>query len=170
MPAFFIHGLHAYLLYDYEGIIYGILPDFLSWGYFFIKKTPFYISNIPNYLSYLHKNNYNINKLNEKIRPPLNEYTNFDYTLYNIFHSIFTWILIYLLTKNKLFLISILSIIIDIFLHSKDYLPTPFLYPLSNYKFDGINWGTLNGILITFIITIILYYFKDYIVNTINKF
>lgn len=170
MPAIFVHGLHGYLLYDYKGIIYGLLPDLLSWAYFFLKKIPFYLSNINNYISYLYKNNFNIKKLNEKIRPPLHEYSNIDYTLYNIFHSIFTWILIYLLTKNKLFFISILAIIIDLFLHSKDYLPTPFLYPLSNYKFDGISWGTSRGILITIIITIILYYFKDFIINTIDKF
>ncbi len=34
-----------------------------------------------------------------------------------------------------------LHIIIDIFTHSYKFYPTPFLWPFSEFRFDGISWG-----------------------------
>ncbi len=36
----------------------------------------------------------------------------------------------------------LLHILIDIPTHSYSFYPTPFLWPISQYKFDGISWGT----------------------------
>ena len=39
MPAFIVHGLIGYMLYDIKGFIYGMLPDIIGFGYyFFIRK------------------------------------------------------------------------------------------------------------------------------------
>lgn len=35
-----------------------------------------------------------------------------------------------------------LHILIDIPTHSMEYFPTPFLWPLSDYRFDGMSWAT----------------------------
>ena len=32
-------------------------------------------------------------------------------------------------------------IILDFFTHSIEYFPTPILWPISDYKFDGIPWS-----------------------------
>ena len=36
MPAFFVHGLIGYMLYDMKGLIYGMLPDIIGFGYYFL--------------------------------------------------------------------------------------------------------------------------------------
>lgn len=35
-----------------------------------------------------------------------------------------------------------LHVVIDIFTHSYQFYPTPFLWPLSDFRFNGISWGT----------------------------
>lgn len=35
-----------------------------------------------------------------------------------------------------------LHIIVDVFTHSLRFFPTPFLWPLSDYRFDGKSWGS----------------------------
>lgn len=35
-----------------------------------------------------------------------------------------------------------LHILIDIPTHSSEFFPTPFLWPLSDYHFNGVSWGT----------------------------
>lgn len=34
-----------------------------------------------------------------------------------------------------------IHIFMDIFTHSYDFYPTPFLWPISNWKFNGVHWG-----------------------------
>lgn len=70
------------------------------------------------------------------------------HSLYNISHSIPVFLLlfgaVYLFLKRppwEMFgiLIHILS---DIPTHSYEFFPTPFLWPLSDFKVDGFAWGT----------------------------
>ena len=35
----------------------------------------------------------------------------------------------------------LIHILIDIPTHSREFLPTPFLWPVSEWKFPGISWG-----------------------------
>ena len=37
MPAFIAHGFMGYLLYGYEGLFYGLLPDIIGFGPFFYR-------------------------------------------------------------------------------------------------------------------------------------
>ena len=37
MPAFVVHGFMGYLLYGYEGLFYGLLPDIIGFGPFFYR-------------------------------------------------------------------------------------------------------------------------------------
>lgn len=55
-------------------------------------------------------------------------------------------------------------VFLDIFTHSKAFFPTPFLWPISNYQFDGIPWGTPVIFLTNIVILVVLYtylYIKD---------
>lgn len=69
------------------------------------------------------------------------------YSLYNISHSlvIFTaaFLLVWLFRRKPLWEMCAwgLHITMDIFTHSDDFFPTPFLYPLSDVHVNGISWG-----------------------------
>lgn len=73
------------------------------------------------------------------------------YQLYNISHSIVIFLLIFLLLasifRHRRFPLWemgawLLHILIDIPTHSYRFFPTPFLWPLSDFKVDGLSWGT----------------------------
>lgn len=68
--------------------------------------------------------------------------------LYNVTHSLivaglviaFVW---YVLKKPMVELFAWpLHILVDIPTHSSAFFPTPFLWPVSDYRFDGVSWGT----------------------------
>jgi membrane-bound metal-dependent hydrolase YbcI (DUF457 family) len=67
--------------------------------------------------------------------------------LYNFTHSLVIFALVFLLVwfflKKPYWLLCAwaLHILIDIPSHSLAFFPTPFLWPVSNFKIDGIGWG-----------------------------
>lgn len=69
-------------------------------------------------------------------------------SLYNISHSIIIFFLlfgiIYLIFKRPVWemLGALIHILCDIPTHSYAFFPTPFLWPLSDFKVDGFSWGT----------------------------
>lgn len=68
-------------------------------------------------------------------------------TLYSFSHSIFIFGIIFLIVyvvwgRFRWEMLAWLGhIIIDIPTHSYKFYPTPFLWPFSDWKFDGISWG-----------------------------
>lgn len=74
--------------------------------------------------------------------------------LYNITHSIFIFLIIFgfLILIRKIrkkeqkipweICAWILHILVDIPTHSYQFYPTPFFWPISSWKFDGLSWGT----------------------------
>ena len=73
--------------------------------------------------------------------------SNLTHILYNISHSIIIFLLIFILSViifRKIFWEIfgwLLHILIDIPSHSYNFFPTPFLWPLSDWKFtQGISW------------------------------
>jgi len=148
MPAFIIHGLIGYSLYGNKGFIMGILPDIIGF-------TPYFYRLFRDY-------KYNPNdKLLDIVDPK--KMSDTDWYLYDISHSLILWLSLLLLTKNKIFYAAIISIIMDIFLHSSHsggWRGPKFLYPLSDNVFDGISWITPNGILITLAICILFYKYR----------
>ena len=91
---------------------------------------------------------------------------------YNYTHSFITFLLVFFvvygLRKGKPYwplLGWALHIAIDIFSH-KGFYETPFLYPLSNYKFDhGTSWGNptfmfINYGLLAIVYIGLIYYYK----------
>lgn len=68
--------------------------------------------------------------------------------LYNFTHSFFVFLavffLVWLIFKKPVYemLFWLVHILIDIPTHSYKFYPTPFLWPLSSWKFDGLSWAT----------------------------
>ncbi|MBS3114196.1 hypothetical protein J4448_03770 [Candidatus Woesearchaeota archaeon] len=128
----FAHGLWTYAVfhkkkYVWLATLFGLLPDFLSFGIIFV-----------------------INLLNSNFHrgpPAINSLPDWLFAAYNMTHSfvvfLFVFILIYAFTKKLFWALTAwgIHILIDIPTHSFIYFPTPFLWPLSDYKFNGISWS-----------------------------
>ena len=122
-------GLFGYRKYHWYALIFGALPDMMSFGIYFIF-------------------NLIINPLNFKFgKPALESIPNWVFSLYDVSHSlIIALTCIAIMYKiNKDFCFPMLAwpfhIILDFFTHSIEYFPTPILWPISNYKFDGMPWS-----------------------------
>ena len=155
MPSFFTHGLLGYILFGYKGLILGIIPDFIGMGYYFYRM--FFIEKTINL------------KKSPDTWAPISKMNKIDWFLYNISHSLIIWFILYFIFKEKAIFAAIYGIILDIFLHSKDRWEGPaFLYPLSEYRFDGIHWLSNLGRIIIILTIILTYYKKNTILKLIN--
>ena len=107
-------------------VFFGMLPDLCSWTLFAF---------------------YNLFTRRKLGQPDLKKIPNWVYSLYNYTHSLFVFLficfLVYLVNGEiPVFLWAWpLHILIDIPTHSRKFLPTPFLWPFSNWKFPGISWN-----------------------------
>jgi hypothetical protein len=150
---YFAHGLWSYIFFNktkkpWLAVIFGLLPDTFSW---FI------------YMIYRFFNGPEFGKPNLQMIP---EWMNF---LYGITHSLIIallfFVIVYFITKKVYYFLLAwpIHILIDIPTHSREFLPTPFLWPLSNWYFPGISWGTkwfmiTNWSLIIISLCAIIYY------------
>lgn len=154
MPSVITHGIIGYILFGFKGLIISIIPDIIGFGYYFYRM--FFIEKTINF--------------NKSVYTwaPIDKMNKLDWFLYNISHSLIFWFLLYYIFKEKFILAAIISIIVDIFLHSKDrWLGPAFLYPLSEYRFDGIHWLSNTGKVISVIIILITYLQKQNILKFI---
>jgi len=84
--------------------------------------------------------------------------------LYNISHSLIVFVLafaitFYVLKKPRWEIISwLIHIIIDIPTHSYQFYPTPFLWPVSSWKFDGVSWDRPWFMAVNFLAIVITYF------------
>jgi hypothetical protein len=126
------HGLWSFQLFQKQkwqkwAMLVGIVPDLLSWFIFMLYNI---------FTQSFNWQDHDMSKLPDWI-----------WTLYNISHSIFIWLLIFgaawLIFRKVQWIIlpAIIHILIDIPTHSRDFLPTPFLWPISGWHFPGISWG-----------------------------
>ena len=80
--------------------------------------------------------------------PNLAQIPHWVFVLYGITHSLFVFgatigIVYLVLGSIPAFLWAwLIHILIDIPTHSREFLPTPFLWPVSDWYFPGISWGT----------------------------
>jgi len=111
-----------------RAVFFGILPDLFSWTI---------------YLFYLLINGFKVIG-----KPPLENVPEWVFTLYGITHSLIIFgfvVLILFIIKRKVpvyIFAWALHILIDIPTHSREILPTPFLWPISGWQFPGVSWGT----------------------------
>ena len=121
-------GLYGYRKYRWYSFLFGALPDLFSFGIYFIHSIFFSSSPVMG-------------------RPTRSEIPEWVYSLYDISHSlVIASIIIFIAYKiNKEFAFPMLAwpahIILDFFTHSIEFFPTPILWPISDFKFDGIPWS-----------------------------
>lgn len=154
MPSIISHGIIGYLLFGIKGLLLGILPDITGNIYFTLRT-------FNNYKTY--------NPLKVMGHIKHEDFKEKDYEIYKLSHSLILWTIILILTKEPAVYAAIIGIIMDIFLHDNKRWkgPEPF-YPLSNFRFNGINWSSKEGLTITITILFILLISKD-IRETITK-
>lgn len=130
----FSHGLYGGIAVgrrnkrDYiTAFLFGIAPDFLAFGIFFIA---------------------NIFSAGGVGKPDLASIPQYVFTIYDFSHSlvvylVFFAILWFLGYKHfaKLTLAWPLHILVDIPTHDASFFPTPFLWPISDFSINGISWG-----------------------------
>ena len=125
-------------------VVFGVMPDFVSFSFLavkhFVKKTMHYTD------------------------PPLHVIPRKVFVMYNITHSLVMWVGVFLLLKliglswlALAFMGWGLHIFLDIFTHSKEYFPTPILWPFSKFHFSGINWSNKWFMLFNYAVLLFLY-------------
>ena len=138
----FSHGLYGGVAFgrkskkDYwTAFAFGLLPDLLSFGvlFAFMIGTAVWTGVWPD---------------GPRGGPPeLASIPGYVFSLYNLTHSFVTFAvvfgLVWFFRKAPLLTMCAwpLHILVDIFTHSDEFFPTPFLWPLSDYRFDGRSWG-----------------------------
>ena len=165
----FSHGLWTWLAAKFANLklnvrlntrltlLFGVLPDIFSfaplfiWLFFNLISNSLGLANFPDLIN---------------MEPAAHD-TLFIFKatslLYSITHSLVVFIIIFmaiLLARHKPFLPLLgwlFHIIIDIPTHSYKFYPTPFLWPLSSWKFDGISWGNKCFMLANYSLIIIAY-------------
>lgn len=108
----------------------SILPDVLTEGLFFVLVM-LGIGGMPGW---------------EHGHPNITDYPAFAQTLYNATHSLVVFgivlALVWLVSRRIVWVLAAwgLHVLIDIPTHSLALFPTPFLWPVSDFRFNGIGW------------------------------
>ena len=127
----------------------SVLPDILTEGLFGVLHL-LNIGSMPSW---------------ENGHPNITEFPMFAQTLYNITHSLvtfaFVFVLVGIVARKPIWVLAVwgLHILIDIPTHSLALFPTPFLWPTSNFKVDGIGWENPIVLAIDIILLITAYSF-----------
>ena len=135
-------------------LLFAAIPDSTSWGVWFVQiiATGKFRETFKNF---------------RKRPPDFSALPRWIWTLYGASHSVFSFAAVFVvlsLITGTIFVPALawgLHILMDIFTHSREFLGTPFLWPLSDWKFPGFSWGrawfiVLNYAAITFFI---IYFF-----------
>ena len=131
----FAHGLWTFAVfhkkkYVWLAVLFGVLPDLLSFGILFVSNL------LRKGLSF------------PRGPPPVETLPKWLFSAYNMTHSLFVFglvfLLIFLITKQWFWPLTAwaIHILIDIPTHSTRFFPTPFLWPVSDFRFNGISWAT----------------------------
>lgn len=126
------HGIWSYnvfhrLRHPACAVFFGVLPDTISWvPYFFYKIATGTLAMGP---------------------PNVSEIPHWVFVLYGFSHSIFVagvfiaGMFLWVRPWPWYVLGWPLHIVIDVFTHRREFLPTPFLWPFSDWAFPGISWA-----------------------------
>lgn len=155
------HGLYAGIAFgrkkrrDYiTAFMFGILPDLLAFGPFFLMA---FLGFVPFPFG--------------RIEPPTaNVVPQYVHSIYNVTHSLVIYLLVFAvlwaLGKKSFAKLTFgwpLHILVDMPLHTINFFPTPFLWPISNLHIDGTPWSNPYIFFPNVIVLIVIYsywYFK----------
>ena len=144
--ALYGKGLFGYKKYRWYSFFFGIIPDIFSFGIYFIYLIVF--SEF------------------EFGRPSRDELPYWVYDLYDISHSMVTALVFIAIAYkiNKDFAWPMLAwpmhIIVDFFTHSIEFFPTPILWPISDYRFDGVPWSNPYVLVINFVLIFVIFIYR----------
>lgn len=150
------HGLWGSIAFGRSGIrsfwtafFFGVMPDLFSFGLFTIATFLGISGRVP---------------WGNGEPPPMNAIPPYVHDLYNITHSLIIFALVFTLVwflreKRPYWLMAGwgLHILVDVPTHSYQFFPTPFLWPFSDYRFDGTPWGNASILLPNVTLLIIVY-------------
>lgn len=131
-------------------VFWGIAPDIFSFGILFVWITGLLLFGGLNFFDFHQHGRMPINPERPDMEPlPGNTLFIFRLVsfLYNVSHSVVVFIFIFgivaLIFKKPVWEMAgwLIHILIDIPTHSYQFYPTPFLWPVSGWKFDGFSWG-----------------------------
>lgn len=139
------HGLWSYIFFHrlkkpVIAVLFGLVPDTFSWGVYLLYK---FFSGM------------NLGK------PNLAEIPAWVFTLYGISHSLFIAFLAVLVAffvfkRRAIYALAWpIAIIMDIPTHSREFLPTPFLWPFSDWHFPGFSWGQLWFMIVNYCLILV---------------
>jgi len=131
----FAHGLWTAVVYQkvpprvrWWAVFFGVAPDLASFGVFFVQRL------VQGTLGFGQPTAWSIPA--------------YVYQLYSYTHSLVVWVaavlLVYLCDRRRIpWVLGAwgIHIVIDIFTHSADFFPTPFLWPLSSFHVNSFSWG-----------------------------
>ena len=156
------HGLYGGVTFGRRSRInfwlaffFGIAPDLLSFG-LFTAGTWVGLVDHPDWTSGQH--------------PDASQIPLFVHSLYNLTHSLVVFAAIFglvWLIRKKPLLVMLgwpLHILVDIPTHSSQFFPTPFLWPVSDFRVDGHPWSSPE-IFIPNVILLISLYLWFYIIK-----
>ena len=132
-------------------LILSVLPDILAEGIMF-SLIYLGVKNMPSM---------------EHGHPNITEFPLYAQYFYNVTHSLIiffiAFVIIWAIRKKPyvLLLAWALHIIIDIPTHSYELFPTPFLWPISDFKINGIPWD--NSMILIPDITLLLILYTSWI-------
>jgi hypothetical protein len=127
--------------------VIGLAPDLFSFGILWTAAT-IGLSEKPDF---------------SHGTPPESTIPLYVHQLYNVTHSfiifILAFVLLWLLLRRPLWELSAwgLHVLVDIPTHSFAFFPTPFLWPLSTWKFDGWQWMTPTILVPNYVLLALLY-------------
>ena len=125
----------------------SIMPDLLTEGLFMVLLL-LGVGGMPGF---------------EHGHPNITEFPVFAQTLYSATHSLVVFALIFLVVwavvKRPVWILAAwgLHILIDIPTHSMELFPTPFLWPISDFKIDGIGWDNPIILAIDIVLLVTVY-------------
>lgn len=125
----------------------SLLPDALTEGLFMILLL-LNVGGMPGW---------------ESGHPRLGDYPLFAQNLYSITHSLIVFALVFaviwVVAKRPVWIVAAwgLHILIDIPTHSLALFPTPFLWPISDFKVDGVGWDSPIVLVIDGVMLLVAY-------------
>ncbi|TSC53864.1 MAG: hypothetical protein LiPW39_15 [Parcubacteria group bacterium LiPW_39] len=139
-------------------VFWSIIPDVFT---FTILFTWFLGSILAGYGSFANLSHYQMTEPMSQDTYLIFRLTNW---LYNFSHSLVIFLAIFAIAFLKKrgapwAMAGWLShILIDIPTHSYKFFPTPFLWPLSQWKFDGWSWSAPEFVILNYILITVVYF------------
>lgn len=145
------HGLWTNAIYQRQrgqnrwwAIFFGVAPDLFSFGPFFVARL--------------------IQGVWPGSRPALASIPAYVSIIYNYTHSVVIWLIVFGLAVFWLrgrvwwpLTAWLIHILVDIGTHTYEFFPTPFLFPLSYWKVNAINWADPTFMLVNYSLLVLVY-------------